>query len=66
MSKGVHIKFNFSLNLSKVDLKFRRGKDETIAYHLHFFSDFFDHPLFFYRFLKSPIKLVGTVIQKIN
>ena len=36
MLKGVHIKFNFSLNLSRVDLKFLRGKEEIIAYHLQF------------------------------
>ena len=54
MLKGVHIKFNFSRNLSRVDLKFLRGKEETIAYHLQFFPNFFDHPLFFNRFLKKP------------
>ena len=52
MLKGVHIKFNFSLNLSREDLKVVPAKEEIIAYHLRFFLNFFEQPLFFYRFLK--------------
>ena len=52
MLKGVNIKFNFVLNLGRVDLKFFHGKEETIAYHLRFFRKLLDHPLFFNLFLK--------------
>jgi hypothetical protein len=54
MLRGVQTKINFSLNLTRVDLKVFRGKEETIAYHLQFLLNFSDHPLFFNRFFKKP------------
>jgi hypothetical protein len=54
MLRGVHFKFNFSLSLTRVDLKIALGKEERIGYHLQFFLNFFCHPLFSNRFLKKP------------
>ena len=62
MLRGVHTKINFSLNLSRVDLKVAPDKKERIACHLQFFPIFFDHPLFFNRFLKKP-ELCRRMVQ---
>ena len=53
MLRGAHTKINFSLNLSRVDLKVAPVKKERIAYHLQFFPIFFEQPLFFNQIVKK-------------
>ena len=53
MLRGVHTKINFSLNLSRVDLKVFPVKEETIAHHLQFFPIFLNTRYFAIDFLES-------------
>ena len=53
MLSGVHTKINFSLNLSRVDLKVFPVEEETIAHHLQFFPIFLTNRYFSIDFLKS-------------
>ena len=55
MLRGAHSKINFSLNLGRVDLKVVPVKEEIVAYHLQFFPNFFELPLFFNRFLNFAV-----------
>ena len=66
MLRGVHIKINFSLSLSRVDLKVVPAEEEIVVYHLQFFSNFFERPLFYSWFFFKKAEIRQTSVYKVG